>query len=304
MRLSKNWTIVALLAAVIVCAFLVIPFPNKHDRAGKVGDLSELPPEQQHFFHEDLDLFEVKRPAGGSDWLAHHHEEGQTFGQYLRFGANQPDQDQSVLYVLPLGEFTPEAPSLSSLGEFMSIYYAPLEVRFLDAVPESEVKAKQRLNNGSKQWKSTDILKWMKPRLPQDAYAMIGVTMTDLYPDEKWNFVFGQASLKERVGVFSLARYGSEDKALSLLRAGKVLTHEMGHMFGIQHCIYYQCNMNGANNLEEADASPPHLCPVCLRKFHHAVGFDPAQRYQKLEHFYRTHGMEEAADWVSRRLEP
>jgi archaemetzincin len=31
--------------------------------------------------------------------------------------------------------------------------------------------------------------------------------MEDLYPDPAWNFVFGQASLRERVEVFSFARY-------------------------------------------------------------------------------------------------
>jgi len=31
--------------------------------------------------------------------------------------------------------------------------------------------------------------------------------MTDLYPRDSWNFVFGLASLRERIGVFSFARY-------------------------------------------------------------------------------------------------
>ena len=30
--------------------------------------------------------------------------------------------------------------------------------------------------------------------------------MTDLYLDDRWNFVFGQASLRGRIGVFSFAR--------------------------------------------------------------------------------------------------
>jgi len=31
--------------------------------------------------------------------------------------------------------------------------------------------------------------------------------MTDFYPKESWNYVFGHASLKRWVGVFSFARY-------------------------------------------------------------------------------------------------
>jgi len=31
--------------------------------------------------------------------------------------------------------------------------------------------------------------------------------MIDLYPQESWNFVFGEADIKRKVGVFSFARY-------------------------------------------------------------------------------------------------
>ncbi len=46
-------------------------------------------------------------------------------------------------------------------------------------------------------------------------------------------------------------------------------------MFGIGHCIYYHCLINGSNDLEKSDACPLYLCPVDLRKLHHAVGFEP-----------------------------
>jgi archaemetzincin len=36
---------------------------------------------------------------------------------------------------------------------------------------------------------------------------MIGVCLSDLYPKDEWNFVFGLASIKGRTGVFSFARY-------------------------------------------------------------------------------------------------
>jgi hypothetical protein len=36
---------------------------------------------------------------------------------------------------------------------------------------------------------------------------------------------------------------------------------------------------------------PLFLCPVCLRKLHHAVGVDPAERYRRLAEFYARHGL-------------
>ena len=47
--------------------------------------------------------------------------------------------------------------------------------------------------------------------------------------------------------------------------------------------------MNGANNLAEADAGPQHLCPICLRKLHFNVQFNPVTRYEELAKFYKAH---------------
>jgi archaemetzincin len=137
---------------------------------------------------------------------------------------------------------------------------------------------------------------------------MIGLTTLDLYPQDDWNFVFGQASLSERVGVFSFARnddsfFGDPPSPRQLVRkrALQVLTHEVGHMFGLWHCAYYSCNMNGSNSLEEADTQPPHLCPVCLRKLQYTIGFDPAARYEALADFYERVGMAEEAAFARHR---
>jgi archaemetzincin len=117
--------------------------------------------------------------------------------------------------------------------------------------------------------------------------------------------------MKGRVGVFSFARYdprfygergGADRKQLLLRRSLKIMVHELGHMFGMQHCIHYACVMNGVNHLEEADSRPQHLCPVCLRKLQWLVGFDPMARYAALEQLYASHQMDGEATWVRQRL--
>jgi archaemetzincin len=60
--------------------------------------------------------------------------------------------------------------------------------------------------------------------------------------------------------------------------------------------------MNGSNHLGESDDLPQHLCPVCLRKLHHAVGFDISARYERLRAFSQQAGFDDESAWLTRRL--
>ena len=60
--------------------------------------------------------------------------------------------------------------------------------------------------------------------------------------------------------------------------------------------------MNGSNHLAETDRAPQHPCPVCLRKLHHAIGFDPVKRYEDLARFYRARQWYDELDFVNRQL--
>ena len=46
---------------------------------------------------------------------------------------------------------------------------------------------------------------------------------------------------------------------------------EVTHLFGVKHCIYARCVMNGSNHIEEAESRPFVVCPVCLRKVHDSM---------------------------------
>jgi archaemetzincin len=114
--------------------------------------------------------------------------------------------------------------------------------------------------------------------------------MTDLWSGGL-NFVFGIGSLRGGVGVYSLCRYfpaffneprRPDDASVSLLRACKVLSHETGHLFGITHCVFYRCGMNGVNSRPEMDSAPLDFCPVCERKLRWNIGYDPVRRTAEL----------------------
>jgi len=175
----------------------------------------------------------------------------------------------------------------------------------------SHLTSRRNPATGQVQLLTGDILNLLKTRLPDDAFALLGVTMVDLYPEPTWNFVFGQASLRDRVGVYSFARYTpqfsgepgtAESRRLMLRRSLKVLAHETAHMFGIEHCIWYRCLMNGSNHLAEADARPLHLCPVDLHKLQWSIGFNVVERYRRLRGFDHEAGFEDEAEWLDRRI--
>jgi len=53
-------------------------------------------------------------------------------------------------------------------------------------------------------------------------------------------------------------------------------------MFGITHCVYYRCLMNGFNGIEENYKKPFEFCPICFRKISTNIGFNIELRYKNL----------------------
>ncbi len=279
--------------------------PEDHKVRAWLGDLSDLEPEVRAGFEASWSDFPPLRPAGGDDWLTLHHEDPQTVGTFWVSNPNRVGAGgRGTLYILPLGT----VPMLPVLEAYAEAFFG-LPVVVLPPVDISDEPLTRRMNEPHRQVLAGDLQAYLQSRLPEDAYAMIGLTMEDLYPGESWNYVFGMASVKRRTGVFSFARYDArfydataEPNPQRLQRrAIKILSHEVGHMFGITHCVHFSCIMNGANHAEELDSAPPHLCPVCLRKLHMLTEFDLQQRYSDLKRHYQALGWAEAAWFVDRR---
>jgi archaemetzincin len=301
--------------AIVVAVSSTMGFepPGPQKRLKAIGATNGLPTALQRAFTPDDDFQPVPVP-GPQDWLAVHREPGQMFDDFRRSQPNRPDARRRIIYLQPLGDFrAQQSPSLEMLRQYAAEFFQ-MEVKALAPIRISASGVTSRTNSMTdrRQILTGDVLRWLQGKLPGDAFCLLGITMEDLYPEASWNFVFGQASLNERVGVYSFARYdpafygedrGKDYQKLILQRSMKVLTHETGHMFGLTHCIYFHCVMNGSNHLQESDRRPLHLCPVCLRKLQFSVGFDVVKRYEELAQIERQAGLEDEAAWVDRRLE-
>lgn len=254
-------------------------------------------------------LHKPKTKPKPCEWLAQHDEPGQTFDQYVVSKPNRPNSRQTTLYIQPLGDFDKTQEKLvSDTAELMSRFYGlPTKVREplgLDVIPASARRVHPSW--GDRQILTTYVLdKVLKPRRPNDAVAVLALTTSDLWPGRGWNFVFGQASLRERVGVWSMYRYGDPHRSEADFkqfqhRLFKVAMHETGHMFSIPHCIAYECGMNGSNHREEMDSRPIWFCPECDAKIWWACKVDPVKRYESLVEFAQEHNIEkEASFWKS-----
>ncbi len=257
------------------------------------GTIPQLEP-----LHEKLG-----RPRAG-DWLAEHREAGQTFAAYIGSHPVTPRQDRRKIYLLPIGAFSPaQEKILDTTADFMKVYYR-LPVVMMETVDDRSIPARARRTHPS--WGMPQILtsyilyKILLPRLPEDGMVIFGITAVDLWPGKGWNFVYGQASLRDRVCVQSIYRNGDPHKGadarlLFLRRTLKTATHEMGHVLSMHHCTAWDCNMCGSNHRRESDRHPLWMCPECMAKLCWAVSCDPGARYRDLHRFCAEHGLKDAA---------
>lgn len=209
---------------------------------------------------------------------------------------------------------------LELLAEFARSFYqlpvALMPPADLDSLPQGSYRTTGHWSK--RQYLTSSITSQLRRAIPEDSYAAVAVTMADLYPGKDWNFVFGEASPARRVGVFSFARTDPEfyddgpgripagehfeaAQATFAIECAKTLVHELGHLCGFEHCVFYRCLMNGANHGQESAEAPELMCPCCLRKLHLLIGFDFETRYRQLAdilHRFRS----PLAGWASSRI--
>jgi len=120
----------------------------------------------------------------------------------------------------------------------------------------------RRQYNGSKLLEEIDTL------FASDQTKTIGLFSVDLFIPIL-TFIFGQAFLNGRCGIASVFRLRNErygltpDEELFRSRVVKEVIHELGHTFGLIHCIDPSCVMRSSTYVEDIDQKTIHFCDKC-----------------------------------------
>ena len=107
--------------------------------------------------------------------------------------------------------------------------------------------------------------------LPDLGTRALGVVDVDIFAPGL-NFVFGMADIAGRRALISLRRlrqefYGlPQDQDLFLGRTLKEAVHELGHTYGLGHCLNPTCVMHFSNSLHDTDLKSWKFCPNCQEK--------------------------------------
>ena len=106
---------------------------------------------------------------------------------------------------------------------------------------------------------------------PPDALRVVGIAEVDIFLPI-FTFLFGEAQLGGIGAILSTHRLHSDfygvphDPALFAERVAKETVHELGHTFGLIHCLAPVCVMRSSTYVEDIDQKSVEFCSGCRRK--------------------------------------
>ncbi|MCC9071401.1 archaemetzincin [Flavobacterium sp. F-65] len=240
----------------------------------------------------------LSKPIEG-EWLFSHKEKGQSFEQFTNSKHIVPTNNSNIIYIRPIGTFDSlQKKQIELVRGYLEIFFQ-LKTKTLENVSDNIIPSSARRIGfeDNEQLLAGYILdSVLKNEKPLNRIALMGLTEKDLFPKPEWNYVFGLASYRDRVGVSSIYRLQDEKLTaanfnLCLSRLLKTCSHEIGHMFGLYHCIQADCVMNGTISLQETDESSIRLCSFCQRKLNSSIKYDNKKRVIELGNFFKRNNL-------------
>jgi archaemetzincin len=118
------------------------------------------------------------------------------------------------------------------------------------------------------QYSSEQFLRALHAVRAEEGSRVLGITSVDLFIP-MLSFVFGQSQLGGRAAIISSARLRQEfyelpgDASLTTERTVKEAIHELGHTFGLTHCLDRSCPMSLSTTVTSIDLKGTRLCGSC-----------------------------------------
>jgi archaemetzincin len=169
---------------------------------------------------------------------------------------------EGKIYLVPVGDI--EKTILESLAkELEKAFGCGAEIQERMSLPQETYNEKRGQYSSSRILQKTHS--FIEAKKQEKVLAIADV---DLYV-EGLNFVFGEAELGGQFAIISLARlrqsfYGlPENRALFMERAAKEAVHELGHVYGLEHCPDSSCVMHFSNSLMDTDKKKVSFCARC-----------------------------------------
>ncbi len=124
---------------------------------------------------------------------------------------------------------------------------------------------------GRERYVADTLLDYLFQNKPKDAQFVLGLTEKDICTRDGNNPYWGIFGLGWQPGpacVISINRFcKSVSDAKLKQRLAKIVLHEMGHNFGLDHCPDHSCLMEAADaKISNVDKEKKQLCLNCRKK--------------------------------------
>lgn len=133
---------------------------------------------------------------------------------------------------------------------------------------EGHLDLSEFYNPNRNQYDGNLLLREMEKRFAADNQKTLGLFSVDLFIPIL-TYIFGQAFLNGRCGIASAFRLRNEryglapDEETYRSRVVKEVIHELGHTFGLIHCMNSSCVMRSSTYVEDIDQKTATFCERC-----------------------------------------